>query len=701
MKKEWNNDTATQQISEFPLSIIPVSSQKIPFEKWNKYQSTTAPVEYWHNHFQNKGTVGIIGGWVSQNTECIDIDIKNDPNRTIIDEYTKLIPAELYKRLIVQTTPSGGQHFIYRCTEAIIEQNLKLALHSDKTVIIETRGEGGYFCTNKIYNKILQGKFDLAGMDVEIPVITKAERELLLETARSLTRYFPFHESKNGKPYAYSENAINDFNYKYSALDLFTKHGWSVVNEDDKKYYLLRDGSSAPHSGYYFKDTKTFFCFSTSTPFKPEKPYNNFQVLQVLEGKDDYRTTLRLLPALGFPVKDKPDKVSSDDIANYLNGLGVRYDSFIQDLTMDGKIIEEMDYNTIYINLKKHFEKEIPRTRFEEVIKSHYIATINPVLDFIDANKERKPEGTFEQWLDCLELKNESIDKSVVLLFLKKWYVGMIAQSLDGEFPNEWFLTLISTEQGIGKTTFLRTYTLPKQLHAYRKEHSLSFDDDFKVIMSQSLLVIDDEMDGRTYEADKTFKNILSNKELTMRRKYDRRISTLKRRCSFAGSGNNLFVVREQRNRRIIPLEIKKVDYEKLKQVDLTDLFMEAYWLFESGFKYSYQREDMELLKRLDEDYLQKSDVDLVFEDVFDLPESDTDQYHITVLDAVNTLSFNYPQFSKRINVVVLGKLMAENGYRTVRKGKKKTTYFVISNGSKIIPMLNSDSQSTYERWVG
>jgi hypothetical protein len=51
--------------------------------------------------------------------------------------------------------------------------------------------------------------------------------------------------------------------------------------------------------------------------------------------------------------------------------------------------------------------------------------------------------------------------------------------------------------------------------------------------------------------------------------------------------------------------------------------------------------------------------------------------------------------------VVVLGKLMAENGYRTVRKGKKKTTYFVISNGSKIIPMLNSDSQSTYERWVG
>ena len=87
-------------------------------------------------------------------------------------------------------------------------------------------------------------------------------------------------------------------------------------------------------------------------------------------------------------------------------------------------------------------------------------------------------------------------------------------------------------------------YTLPKELHNYRKEHSLSFDDDFKVLMSQSILIVDDEMDGRTYEADKTFKNILSNSNLTTRRKYDRRISTLRRRCSFAGSGNNLFVVR-------------------------------------------------------------------------------------------------------------------------------------------------------------
>jgi hypothetical protein len=278
--------------------------------------------------------------------------------------------------------------------------------------------------------------------------------------------------SKNGEQFVYSESAINDFNDKYLIVELFQKHGWSIVKEDDKKIYLLRNGSTAAHSGYYFKDSKTFFCFSTSTEFQPEKPYNHFQVLQGLEGKDDYRTTLRLLKKYGYEAKAKPDKISSDDIAEYLNARGVRYDSFIQELTLNGKIIEELDYNTLYIDLKKYFEKEIPRTRFEETIKSNYITVVNPILEFIETHKNRMPEGTFEKWLDCIVLKNKTINKDVILKYLKKWYVGMIAQALGYEYPNEFFLTLISTEQGIGKTTLLRNYTLPKELHIYRKEHS-------------------------------------------------------------------------------------------------------------------------------------------------------------------------------------------------------------------------------------
>ena len=159
----------------------------------------------------------------------------------------------------------------------------------------------------------MQGKFNLENLDVDIPIITPKERDFLLETARSLNRHCPSKNdklSKTDKPFAYHESAINEFNNKYSPLDLFIKHGWFIVREDEQKYYLLRSGSSAQHSGYYNKVSKTFTCFSTSTDFKPEKPYNHFQILEVLEGKNDYKTTLRLLPALGFPVKITSDKIT-------------------------------------------------------------------------------------------------------------------------------------------------------------------------------------------------------------------------------------------------------------------------------------------------------------------------------------------------------------------------------------------------------
>jgi len=707
---EWDfNSSGTDtkiDTKEFGLSIIPVALTKKPIIKsWSEYQSTIAPIALWHSHYINQGTVGIISGKISGNLECIDIDIKNDPTGKIITEYSNIIPPDLLKKLVIQSTPSGGRHFIYRCPDATIDKNLKLALHSDKTVIIETRGEGGYFCTSKANNKIMHGILDLEGLHAEIPIISAEERNLLLDLARSLTRYFPSGgTSKNGAAFVYSEPAINEFNDKYSIVELFEKNGWSVVKEDDQKVYLLRDGSSAVHSGYYFKDSKTFFCFSTSTEFQAEKPYNHFQVLQVLEGKNDYRTTVRLLKDYGYEVKTKPDKITSDDIAKYLNDKGVRYDTFIQDLTINGKIIEELDYNTLYIDLKKQFDKEIPRTRFEETIKSNYITVINPLLEFIEANKDRHPVGVFERWLDCMVLKNKSIDRTQIIKYLKKWYVGMIAQALGYEYPNEFFLTLLSVEQGLGKTTLLRNYTLPKELHRYRKEHSLSFDDDFKVLMSQALLIVDDEMDGRSYEQDKTFKTVLSTKELTMRRKYDRRISTIKRRCSFAGSGNYLFVVREQQNRRIIPLEIEKIHYEKLAEIDYTDLFMEAYNLLVNGFPYSYQQDNKQELRHIYADYIQYSDIDLIFDEYVQKPDTVGDTFLITNLDLVNALLCRFPHASKRINVLVIGKLMAENGFETIRKGKKRVTCYCISKTSRIVQSIGDDTQSwrlNYGDYVG
>jgi len=160
MELQWEfneSGSTTNGSQDIGLSIIPVNTDKTPIKSWAEYQTKIAPISVWHPHYKNQGTVGIITGKVSGNLEILDFDIKNDPLNTIITEFSDLIPVELLKKLLIQTTPSGGLHYIYRCPEATIEKSQKLALHSDKSVIIETRGEGGYFCTSKINNKILFG----------------------------------------------------------------------------------------------------------------------------------------------------------------------------------------------------------------------------------------------------------------------------------------------------------------------------------------------------------------------------------------------------------------------------------------------------------------------------------------------------------------------------------------------------------------
>jgi len=144
-------------------------------------------------------------------------------------------------------------------------------------------------------------------------------------------------------------------------------------------------------------------------------------------------------------------------------------------------------------------------------------------------------------------------------------------------------------------------------------------------------------------------------------------------------------VIREHQNRRVIPIEIEKFDFIKMEQVDYVDLFMEAYHLYKKGFKYSYNHEDMEPLRQLYEDYIQKTDIDMVLDIQVMVPESENEIHHISTLDLVTSIFNLYPQYGKRLNVVNIGKLLNDRGFRSIRKGKNKTTYYEISNRSEVL----------------
>ena len=85
-----------------------------------------------------------------------------------------------------------------------------------------------------------------------------------------------------------------------------------VFNIDSKNKFFFGNLKNSPESpvgkAYY-----EAFTPSTSTEFKVGRPYNHFQIVQVLENVNDHRATLRLLVSLGYPsekTSPKKNKIS-------------------------------------------------------------------------------------------------------------------------------------------------------------------------------------------------------------------------------------------------------------------------------------------------------------------------------------------------------------------------------------------------------
>ena len=110
------------------LCALPaLRSEKRPaVGRWKQYQQrlpTPAELSAWmSNPSHTPDAVCILCGVASNNVEIIDFDGGGE----LFSAWWDRIPADLRDRLVIECTPSGGWHVIYRCVVAVCG-NLKLA----------------------------------------------------------------------------------------------------------------------------------------------------------------------------------------------------------------------------------------------------------------------------------------------------------------------------------------------------------------------------------------------------------------------------------------------------------------------------------------------------------------------------------------------------------------------------------------------
>lgn len=329
------------------LSVLPIvhGTKKFKGQSWKEYQARLMDDAEIRTMFVEGDFLAVVCGKVSGNLELIDFDI---PGKHELPEGKKGISPvwkpflqffknhdqqDLFRRLLMIETKSGGRHLVYRCAEAV-EGNQKLAEQLEdgkREVLIETRGEGGYFLTFPTPGyTIKQGSFEA------IPIIEAREREFILTAARTLNEVYQEHPSGQSLNGAGAKPG-DVFAAKTPWSDILEKHGWthggrSSGNRDAwvRPGKSKKDGISATTGN---GPTDLLYVHSSNAaPFAPGTAYSKFAAYTLLEHKGDFYFAAQALKAAGFggrPINAKvPDHFVNDDYAGIPQGKGLALRQF-------------------------------------------------------------------------------------------------------------------------------------------------------------------------------------------------------------------------------------------------------------------------------------------------------------------------------------------------------------------------------------
>lgn len=307
----------------------------------------------------------------------------------------------------------------------------------------------------------------------------------------------------------------------------------------------------------------------------------------------------------------KSDAFSEDDSILYQLELFISNNYHFRMNTVTGYLEEgdrrltESDLNSIFIAAKKM----IPSLDYKlmmRLLKSDFIPTYNPFFEFfgsdgiptkLPALPVRNDETKFPSPLiDKLAATIVNDDPAYTLYFVKKWMVGIVSAAHYVHSPL--LLALLGKQQGTGKTEWFRRL-LPGELQPYYAESKLDKEKDDELLMTENLIIMDDELGGKSKQDNNKLKNITSKQWFSLRRPYGDHNEKILRIAVLCGTSNLLEILSDPTgNRRIIPVEVQDIDKELYNSIDKKALLMEAYELYRAGYDWRITFEDSPYLNQ-------------------------------------------------------------------------------------------------------
>ena len=285
-------------------------------------------------------------------------------------------------------------------------------------------------------------------------------------------------------------------------------------------------------------------------------------------------------------VSKDPEKLIENICTFIAQNYNLKKNLITQIVENSGNPLTKESFNTMYLKIRSVFNStSVSFDLIERIVLSEFTPTYNPILDYINKHRHLKTTGNIDKLIATIETPTPNH-----AIFVRRWLIG-IAAALNG-LPVRYVLALCGGQHS-GKTEWFRRL-LPGPLKRYYAESKLDAGKDDDILMCQKLIVMDDELGGKSKKDEKRFKELTSKDWFSLRVPYGRYNEDFKRLAILCGTSNPTDIMSDPTgNTRYLPVEVISINKDAYNEINKDELFMEIIRAYESGEEWQLSKSEM------------------------------------------------------------------------------------------------------------
>ena len=304
--------------------------------------------------------------------------------------------------------------------------------------------------------------------------------------------------------------------------------------------------------------------------------------------------------------------------------------------------------------------------KLNELFFSDFSPICNPVTDYLLNLPEytTKDGDPIRELCDTVQVSNGARWYE----YMRKWLTGVVANTFDKERCLNHTMIVLTGTQGKFKTTWLNNLC-PKELNNYLFCGQINTENkDIQTNIAECFLInVDDQLHRINKKDENSIKNMITVPKITYRRPYDIFVQDYPHLASFMGSVNgNEFLTDPTGNRRFLPFEALDIDIDKAQKLDMSRVWAQAMYLYQSGFRYWFTSDEIVELNSENEIFQMVTIEEQLVIKYFSVPQTREDATHF--LQPAEIMDYIMKQSNHKISTKMLGNAMQKRGYEKFRK---------------------------------